>query len=120
MQPSAYPRFATRPKRAEVSGKILDRYKFYILRKLEPSIGYDIALLDEAERLGATIARNRDRQTGISYLAPIARIRELGFIVDRGYGVQIMLPVRLWDRVNVDGTSQDAQPVQADLFAEVA
>ena len=106
-------------KRAEVSGKILDRYNFQVLRKPEPSIGYDIALLDEAERLGATIARNRDLDDGRTYLAPISRIRESGFPVNHGWGAQIALPIRLWDVVNVDGTTRDVQPMQAGLFAEV-
>ncbi len=49
--------------RAEVNRERPDRYNFQILRRPEPSIGYDIALLDEAERLGATIARNREIST---------------------------------------------------------
>ena len=107
-------------KRAEVTPHgILDRYRFEVLRKPEPSIGYDYALLAEAERMGATIARNRDLDKGITYTAPISRIREHGFDVNHGWGHQIMLPIRLWDVHRPDGAVETAQPVQTSLFAEV-
>lgn len=115
-----------------VAGRILDRRRWCVLRSPEPSIGYDVALLEEAKRRGATIARNRDEAAGFAYVAPIERLEEHGFVKDFGWGRQVFLPVRLWDKLDADGkvipaTAQpasmpDKAPVQPQLslFGEVS
>ena len=86
-----------------VAGRILDRRKWYVLRSPEPSIGYDVSIVEEAKAMGATIARNRDEAAGFAYVAPISRIEEHGFVKDFGWGRQLFLPVRLWDKLDRDG-----------------
>lgn len=66
-----------------------------------PAIGYDVAALEEAERLGARLAYNL--YDGAVYAAPIAQIRAEGFTIDRGYGQQIMLALPRWIVYRPDG-----------------
>lgn len=102
----------------------LDRFNWQLLRHPQPSIGYDVDLLQSAQQQGATLARNRNTTQGISYTAPIERIHRLGFTRDHGYGVQVFLPLRFWDVTHADGRITPAklpvQPaaVQAGLFGE--
>lgn len=87
-----------------------------------PAIGYDLAALEEAERLGARFAYNM--YDGAVYAAPIAQIRAEGFEIDRGYGKQIMLALPRWIVYRPDGEIRKPAPLvtaeQMDLFGEVA
>jgi hypothetical protein len=65
------------------------------LRK-PPAWAVDIADLDEAERLGATLVEIYDIETHATYTATIEHIRDWGIYFDRCYGKTIALPLRYW------------------------
>lgn len=67
----------------------------WILRT-PPAIANDIQSLHDAERAGAVNCVFTNTDTGIIYRAPIAKIWDMGFPVNRGYGEQIALSLPLW------------------------
>lgn len=81
----------------------------HFLRK-PPAIAIDKRALDQAERAGAIRVVVIDQETGIRYLAAIAHIRRSGFLIDRGAGEQIALPLTSWIR------QRQGAAVQLGLF----
>ncbi|MBI3175850.1 MAG: hypothetical protein HYZ25_19180 [Chloroflexi bacterium] len=73
----------------------------WILRK-PPAIANDIQALHNAERAGAEYCCFTCTDTGIIYRAPIAKIWDLGFTFNRGFGEQVGLSLSHW--------SQDQDP----------
>jgi hypothetical protein len=73
----------------------------WILRK-PPALANDIQALHDAERAGAEYCCFTCTDTGITYRAPIAKIWDLGFTFNRGWGEQIALSLSHW--------SQDQDP----------
>lgn len=67
----------------------------WILRT-PPAIANDIQALHDAERAGAVYCVFTNADTGITYRAPIAKIWDMGFTFNRGYGEQIGLALSLW------------------------
>jgi len=67
----------------------------WILRT-PPAIANDIQALHDAERAGAVYCVFTNADTGITYRAPIAKIWDMGFTFNRGYGDQIALALPLW------------------------
>ena len=67
----------------------------HILRK-PPAIAFDVSTLNQAEQAGAVIVQVVDQETGITYRAQIAHIKDVGIRIDRGYGEQIALPLEGW------------------------
>jgi hypothetical protein len=61
-----------------------------------PAIATDIQALHDAERAGAVYCVFWNADTGITYRAPIAKIWDMGFTFNRGYGDQIALALPLW------------------------
>lgn len=61
-----------------------------------PAIANDIQALHDAERAGAAYCVITNTETGITYRAPIAKIWDMGFAFNRGFGDQIGLPLHLW------------------------
>jgi hypothetical protein len=78
----------------------------HFLKRPYLAIAFDVAVLDEAERLGATIAEVCDLETGKLYRASIAAVRA-GLKLDRGFGPQVALALSEWRR--------DAEPVAEQL-----
>ncbi len=74
------------------------------------AICLDVESLNDAEQAGAKLVEIIDRESGKSYRAPIARIREKGFKLNRGYGQQLALCVDEW--------SCDKEPAQLSLFLQ--
>jgi len=56
----------------------------------------DADSLSDAERFGAREVAIIDVETDITYSATVERIRAKGFKFDRGFGLQIALPLRHW------------------------
>jgi hypothetical protein len=67
----------------------------HILRK-PPALASDIEALREAERLGAVYCVFTNADTGVTYTAAIAKVWQMGFVFNYGYGEQIALPLNLW------------------------
>jgi hypothetical protein len=67
----------------------------WILRT-PPALASDIQALHSAEKLGAVYCVFTNADTGIVYRASIAKIWDMGFPVNRGFGEQIALSLSLW------------------------
>jgi hypothetical protein len=66
------------------------------LLRLPRAWALDARSLRDAETAGAKFVEIQDRDTGQTYSASTARIRERGFTVDRGHGRQIALLLEEW------------------------
>ncbi len=73
--------------------------KKHFLRR-PPAIAFDIFTLTEAERLGANTVRIIDEDTNLSLWASVELIRTKGFSFNRGFGLQIALPLTEWREHN--------------------
>ncbi len=73
----------------------------------------DVAVLREAERLGARTVEIHDTETGDVYTAPVARFWARGFPVRRGHGEQVGLALSAWER---NGAPGRADAMQLSLF----
>lgn len=88
------------PGRGVVGSVIGNEYRrritdTHILRN-PPAIANGIQVLHDAERAGAEYCVFTHKVTGIVYRAPISKIWDMGFPVNRGYGEQIALSLPLW------------------------
>ena len=64
--------------------------------RVPPAIAFDISSLEEAEAVGAQNVDVLDEETGQKYFSSIRNIREKGFVIDRGFGHQLALPLSYW------------------------
>ncbi len=78
----------------------------HILRK-PPGIGVDIAVLDEAEALGADRMVFTHKETGNVYVCGLKFFREYAVHFDRGWGKQAALPLDYW---SIDGQAPRRRP----------
>ena len=74
-----------------------------------PAWALDSRSLEDAERAGAHRVEIHDLDSGQTYTATISLIRQFGFVLDRGHGRQIALPLPLW-------ACQSAGPQQLPLW----
>ncbi len=77
------------------------RGSIHFLRK-PPAIAFDLATLDAAERAGAHSVEIFDDETGLHYRSTLRRVRVKGFRAARGYGEQVALPLREFNRGDAD------------------
>lgn len=70
------------------------------------AIGFDVSVIDESEKLGATDIRVTHRERGTIYTCTIETFRKHGFPIRRGHGKQWALPL--------DWFSIDGQPAVAE------
>lgn len=75
-------------------------------------IAFDLAILQQAQDLGAGRVWVRDRETGVTYTTTLDAFARLGVKVDRGFGLQVCLPFAYWQ------TQTPGAPQQLGLFAE--
>jgi hypothetical protein len=71
------------------------------------AIGFDVAILDESQQLGATDICVTHRERGTVYTCTIETFRKRGFPVRRGHGEQWALPL--------DWFSIDGEPPRAEV-----
>jgi len=71
----------------------------------------DLESLSQAKKLGADVVQLSDRETGHIYKAPIILIEQKGIRLNRGYGIQVCLPLGFWE---VDGRNPQRAPVDAN------
>ena len=92
------------------------RMSAHMLRR-PPGWALDVADLDLAEAAGAHFVELREQERGVTYRAPIARIRAKGLPLERGYGKQLALSLGHWV---TDGQEPEperkVEPVQAVLL----
>jgi hypothetical protein len=82
----------------EVKGKFFCKKvsgKKHFLQK-PPAIANDISILHDAMGKGATIVAIFDTDTKLEYFSYIDVILRKGFVIDRGYGKQMALPMNMW------------------------
>ena len=60
---------------------------------------WDVDILEEAERRGATRVEIYDRENGKTYIATIQDYRDYGVSLNRGFSDQICLPLKYWQIV---------------------
>jgi len=58
---------------------------------------WDVSILDEAERQGVTQTEIHDQETNRVYRAPLEAFRRHGVKLNRGFGLQICLPIMFWE-----------------------
>lgn len=80
-----------------------------------PAIAFDLESLVEAGQAGAEVVRVEDIETGRVYAATMGQVRRRGFIIDRGHGVQLAVPLSIW---SVTGSDR-GRALQLGLFAGV-
>ncbi len=56
----------------------------------------DVQSLHDAEEMGATSVEITDQESGKVYTSSIPQIRTKGVQFDRGFGLQIVLPLHFW------------------------
>ncbi|CAN5490354.1 hypothetical protein BH10CHL1_BH10CHL1_01620 [soil metagenome] len=90
-------------------------HEYHFLKK-PPAIAFECASLDAAERVGATFAVITCSESRATYVAPIRMIREHGFSFNRGFGLQIALPLDYW---SINGQAPTAQPQKPPKAAQL-
>ena len=78
----------------------------HLLRK-PPAWCFEREVLEQAHEAGVRLVEVHDLETGERYTAPLARLWQKGFRLNRGAGEQIALPLQHWHR---------QQPQQMTLF----
>ena len=81
----------------------------HFLRKPE-AICLDSDALDRAVAAGATRVEVVDTETGTTYSQTIAHVQRAGFVIDRGWGVQLALVLSAWQ------VHKQGEPTQLALF----
>lgn len=94
--------------RGDVWGKRICGSK-HLLRR-PPAIAVDEADLDAAERCGARLVHIQDVEGGRHFWALLSTIRAFGFVLDRGFGAQIALPLAWWRPSREEGESLAEKP----------
>lgn len=84
----------------------------HILRHPRPAIALDLESLNRIELMGVHTVKVTDSETHVIYTASVAHIRAVGFLVERGFGKQIALPLEGW----VKSTKACELPKQIVLF----
>lgn len=77
-----------------------------------PAIAVDAADLEAAEGAGAVELEITDTESGAIYWVPLAAFRQHCFRFDRGFGIQLGLPLERWVR-------RLPEERQLELFEEV-
>ena len=67
----------------------------HFLRK-PPAIAFDVAILDAARQAGVERVEVLDRESGRNYTATLADFDRFGVSLNRGFGVQLALPLARW------------------------
>ena len=85
----------------------------HLLRKPE-GWASDVCVLDQLEALGVELMCLTDRESGKRFHATVNDFQLHGIPLDRGYGPQLVLPLKFWK------TTQPGQPQVVQLsFGEV-
>jgi len=108
---------STGVKHGQIQGNVWRKRLYaskHFLRKT-PDVAVNLEDLDAAERCGAELLCVVDVETNRTYLASLAVIRKHGLELDRGFGLQVALPLHRWHCFGADA----APAVQLGLGLEV-
>ena len=103
-----YLRGASRPV-GQVTGAVFEKSiagSKHLLHRPQ-ALAFDLSTLDDAERAGAEFVAVRDSETGTVYRQRIDTIRRYGFMVTRGFGRQIALPLTAY---SINGQAPELPP----------
>ena len=78
--------------------------------KKPPAICLDSDALERAIQAGATRVEVLDQESGCTYSQTIAQVKRAGFVIDRGWGVQLALVLTAWQ------VHKQGEPTQLALF----
>jgi len=92
--------------------KVVSGSKHFLHKPL--AICVDKGALDRAEAAGCKRIRITDDETGIVYRCSLEHFKRAGSLLNRGFGLQVMLPL---DSFQVE---RPGQPVQLTLFGEAS
>ena len=87
-------------------GKVIGHVRNGVFRKrlrasrhflrVPPAIAFDVESLVEAEQAGAGVIRIEDADSARVYAATMADVRRRGFVIERGHGAQLAVPLGAW------------------------
>lgn len=94
------------------SGQVVARLDGQVLRKTAKQSrhllkkplawAFDIGIIEQAKRDGATVVEIFDTESKKTYRASIANFETYGFTFNRGFGDQIGLPLHFWSISNTN------------------
>ena len=76
--------------------KTVDSSKHFL--RTPPAIAFDELALSQAEEMGASRIKVKDKLTGITYYSTIDAVRSRGFAFNRGFGSQVGLALSEWSK----------------------
>ena len=94
--------------RGWIVGEIIDELLVKIVRSSRHMLrdprgwAWDEAIITQAEAQGMILTLIRDDETGKVYGAKLSDFRKYGVQVNRGFGVQLCLPMRHWQVISDD------------------
>ncbi len=90
----------------KAAGKVIGEIRGEVLRKRvvgskhqlrrPPAWALDAAALNEATASGCRRVEVFDKETGRTFSADVDTIRTRGFLINRGFGTQFVLPLQHW------------------------
>ena len=64
--------------------------------QVPPAWACDVVSMRAAVKAGATVMRIEDTDTGAAYWASINHLRRFSFVIERGSGKQVAMPLEHW------------------------
>ncbi|MHA2428865.1 MAG: hypothetical protein ACXADB_12655 [Candidatus Hermodarchaeia archaeon] len=108
---------ASRNQRGQVCASIIPGHKLTKKAKMSKHMlhspkgwAFDTAILQEACSRGATEVEVIDTETQVTYTAPISAFWKSGIPIERGHGLQRVLPIARWE------IHDPSLPVQHSFF----
>ena len=92
----------------DIFRKVCKASKHFLRRP--PAICLDSDALDRAVAAGAVKVEVVDQESGITYSQTIAHFKRAGFVIDRGWGLQLALVLSAWQ------VQKPGDPKQLALF----
>lgn len=66
--------------------------------RIPPAIAVDREIFEEAVEQGAEYVQVYEKESGLYYTATVEQFQKRGFHVNRGYGAQVALLLKEWNR----------------------
>mgnify|MGYP001484125170 CR=1 FL=1 len=100
--------------RGETFRKVVLASKHFL--RQPPAIAVNLDALEAAERAGALRIEVYERESGVTFGTSIAHFKEASFSLDRGFGLQIALPLEGWTRSKRGGGLEARQPLLLEVW----
>lgn len=90
----------------------------HLLRK-PAAIAFDRNTIDVADAYGGQVITVFDKETGTTYWVEMHVFEEKAFLIDRGHGEQLALPMKYWQtKEKAQGDEVDEHYTQLGLFGD--